>query len=822
MYPRCAVDELVIILLANTNKSKTTEYESISIYDQSCKSSSSVLQTIFRPDSFVTEGECLPDVKSPTSVCKLFSVKIDNIILSIIGGLCCYSTSAELKQVPNLYLLNITASHVNSKKYNNKYIAKFGLPQGYLAQGDPSSPISYVHCLRNANAEPVYECESIDNDFFFVQLLVQFPKVELPVVNIYIFGDKCEQRTVCGDLASSSENQDSDKISLGPFGTWPKYAIIIGGCILGLGLVGALYLVYRRNVGEGGGFYKKNEKKDSVSSPNLFLDSESKIKQLESYINEDEVVRNTKAVLPRSSLEFDNKDIYIHEFVPASSSVVIEVDKDSSLSSSNNNSHHNHNNHHSSHSNRFSKRHSNKLSTDDNQNLNPEVSFSIPTRSRDTRGNGSGSDHHDGRGSLSASSSNSQSKREPFSESRTTEQSISGRQHLKIDGRKIDSDSEGSSSSSDVPLGDKIPLAILAIRSLSKKSLSNQSARSQSKNGKNVAVEEDEEDKPLGQTISSSKEKNLDGEDSIVGDFLGSVLSEALAGYSDSGRVSSNDINIGGDEEEDKGKTTKEQIIERHRSTSCQHRDRPLLEIKRKGRPITQCNNCRELRKTQNLHIKCNCNERKKEVTPSLSQSKSSVIITSSNDSSESPTNFDNFVSNLSSSDKLKVQSLLNPCKCLTGDKCICCRDEENEFISSTENSNRDCNTMEGSDEKSGDLSGVLGAGICSSTPDDLVNIIYSSFKSIPSANKSGSCCGSSSKPICRCGSGCKCKGCDTHALRVDLNPQVQPVLSKLKTSCCAAPHIPKPKHTVIIDEDGVLLCGCGCKKPNSECSGLR
>ncbi|CAJ0648502.1 16053_t:CDS:2 [Entrophospora sp. SA101] len=525
------------------------------------------------------------------------------------GGLCCYSTSAELKQAPNLYLLNITASHVNSKKYNNKYIAKFGLPQGYLAQGDPSSPISYVHCLRNSNAGPVYECESRDNEFFFVQLLVQFPKVspqtsqpnllesetdipdpinqnqtitqniendngtnqvELPVVNVYIFGDKCEQRTVCGDLASSSENQDSDKISLGPFGTWPKYAIIIGGCILGLGLVGALYLVYRRNVGEGGGFYKKNEKKDSnysnrssginrndrsnrLSKHNK-LNRESKIKQLESYINEDEVVRNTKAVLPRSSLEFDNKDIYIHEFVPASSSVVIEVDKDSSLSSSNNNSHHNHNNRHSSHSNRFSKRHSNKLSTDDNQNLNPEVSFSIPTRSRDTRGNRSGSDHHDGRGSLSASSSNSQSKREPFSESRTTEQSISGRQHrhssspknnddddddpelhhkfstrtpsrLKIDGRKIDSDSEGSSSSFDVPL-----------------------------------VEE--EDKPLGQTISSSKEKNLDGEDSIVGDFLGSVLSEALAGYSDSGRVSSNDINIGGDEEEDKGKTTKEQIIE--------------------------------------------------------------------------------------------------------------------------------------------------------------------------------------------------------------------------------------------------------------------
>lgn len=155
------------------------------------------------------------------------------------------------------------------------------------------------------------------------------------------------------------------------------------------------------------------------------------------------------------------------------------------------------------------------------------------------------------------------------------------------------------------------------------------------------------------------------------------------------------------------------------------------------------------------------------------------------------------------------VQSLLNPCNCLTGDRCICCRDEENELISPIENSNRDYNTIEWPGEKSGGLSGVLGAGICSSTSGDLVN---------PSTSKSGNRCGSSSRLICMCGSGCKCKGCDAHAIKVDVSPQVDSVLSKPKTSCCAAPHIPKPKHTAIIDEDGISLRGCGCQKPNSEC----
>ncbi|KAI1790070.1 hypothetical protein LXA43DRAFT_947696 [Ganoderma leucocontextum] len=56
-----------------------------------------------------------------------------------------------------------------------------------------------------------------------------------------------------------------------------------------------------------------------------------------------------------------------------------------------------------------------------------------------------------------------------------------------------------------------------------------------------------------------------------------------------------------------------ETCIKGHRSSSCKHTDRPLFEIKKKGRPVTQCEHCRELRKTRQIHVKCVCES--KEIT---------------------------------------------------------------------------------------------------------------------------------------------------------------------------------------------------------------
>ncbi|KAI9275748.1 hypothetical protein BDA99DRAFT_431037, partial [Phascolomyces articulosus] len=46
-----------------------------------------------------------------------------------------------------------------------------------------------------------------------------------------------------------------------------------------------------------------------------------------------------------------------------------------------------------------------------------------------------------------------------------------------------------------------------------------------------------------------------------------------------------------------------------HRASHCKHKERPLIEIKKKGRPATQCKRCRELRTKRQLHVKCDCND---------------------------------------------------------------------------------------------------------------------------------------------------------------------------------------------------------------------
>lgn len=74
-----------------------------------------------------------------------------------------------------------------------------------------------------------------------------------------------------------------------------------------------------------------------------------------------------------------------------------------------------------------------------------------------------------------------------------------------------------------------------------------------------------------------------------------------------------------------------ESCIKGHRSSSCHHTDRPLFEIKKKGRPVSQCSKCRELRQSKKFHSKCTCNH-PKESTPavqplaSFSTSKSIIL----------------------------------------------------------------------------------------------------------------------------------------------------------------------------------------------------
>ncbi|KAF4780700.1 copper fist DNA binding domain-containing protein [Colletotrichum scovillei] len=53
-----------------------------------------------------------------------------------------------------------------------------------------------------------------------------------------------------------------------------------------------------------------------------------------------------------------------------------------------------------------------------------------------------------------------------------------------------------------------------------------------------------------------------------------------------------------------------EACVRGHRVSNCQHSDRPLQHINKKGRPVSQCQHCRSMRKSRSAHIKCDCGEK--------------------------------------------------------------------------------------------------------------------------------------------------------------------------------------------------------------------
>ncbi|KLU92176.1 hypothetical protein MAPG_11122 [Magnaporthiopsis poae ATCC 64411] len=53
-----------------------------------------------------------------------------------------------------------------------------------------------------------------------------------------------------------------------------------------------------------------------------------------------------------------------------------------------------------------------------------------------------------------------------------------------------------------------------------------------------------------------------------------------------------------------------EACVRGHRVSNCQHSDRPLQHINKKGRPVSQCQHCRSMRKSRQSHVKCDCGEK--------------------------------------------------------------------------------------------------------------------------------------------------------------------------------------------------------------------
>ncbi|WVR09480.1 hypothetical protein IAU60_006548 [Kwoniella sp. DSM 27419] len=165
-----------------------------------------------------------------------------------------------------------------------------------------------------------------------------------------------------------------------------------------------------------------------------------------------------------------------------------------------------------------------------------------------------------------------------------------------------------------------------------------------------------------------------------------------------------------------------EKCIKGHRVTGCTHTDRALYEVKKKGRPTTQCQHCKEKRKVSgsSVHTKCACGDSKVFASASVdtqpaavyeapAPSAQNVADTTSTDEAElefetrkgQPGSKATFPRGLKDVHELaaaaealaglgeddgvikvaerKVAALLNPCKCQTGGPCKCCHPRKSD-----------------------------------------------------------------------------------------------------------------------------------------------
>ncbi|TRM62881.1 hypothetical protein BD626DRAFT_496874 [Schizophyllum amplum] len=122
-----------------------------------------------------------------------------------------------------------------------------------------------------------------------------------------------------------------------------------------------------------------------------------------------------------------------------------------------------------------------------------------------------------------------------------------------------------------------------------------------------------------------------------------------------------------------------ESCIKGHRSSNCHHTDRPLFEVKKKGRPVSQCTKCRELRKTRKLHSKCSC--------PPTDEPEARTLLAPASASGKPrympiapalPNGLRDVlqgnwaVGALAADARQRVDALLNPCSCKDARRCKC------------------------------------------------------------------------------------------------------------------------------------------------------
>jgi hypothetical protein len=295
-----------------------------------------------------------------------------------------------------------------------------------------------------------------------------------------------------------------------------------------------------------------------------------------------------------------------------------------------------------------------------------------------------------------------------------------------------------------------------------------------------------------------------------------------------------------------------------HRSSRCTHFDRPLLEVKKKGRPISQCPTCRLLRKTRKMHNKCVCNQANSspESSPDSPLDYPSLMIQGPYDmissrpvmeSSESP------------SEQYKAMRLIVPKSEDTQETML-------QQFAAVVTSSLDLSTTAHGDIPLNKIIPPTAKSLSSCCSSKKKAERLESTDNISNSTASSSCCSQSSpenkrtnelepcctnnRPCassnhthpketnrvvlvtCRCGDDCACPGCDVHPSKV-MKSQKDPYAGYTSASVIGEATVihRKPSMdsdssqdwkspTAVFDEHGAMLCGCGCDRPFDNCRG--
>ncbi|KAI8880682.1 copper-fist-domain-containing protein [Backusella circina FSU 941] len=282
-----------------------------------------------------------------------------------------------------------------------------------------------------------------------------------------------------------------------------------------------------------------------------------------------------------------------------------------------------------------------------------------------------------------------------------------------------------------------------------------------------------------------------------------------------------------------------ETCIKGHRASHCKHTNRQLIQIKKKGRPSTQCNRCKELRIIRQLHVKCNCSQ-----NSDSSNSDDAKRKDSSNNTTVAP---------LAPVSTSPLSSCGNTTESITTPTSSCCSNKAQSITTSkTSSCCGSSKTIVPTSKLDNDDGNYYNTNNYSPSPpiqnptppqeqeqqdtlpsEEHTSIYHTSNLPSPYIPPPTSCCGPPTKNkngenirivTCRCGDSCACPGCDAHPSRAmkEGTNDVYYGFETVTTDMLGRRRISISRICSSEEEDvpESTLCGCGCAQLFENCAG--